>query len=109
MVVAGALALAGCSKSANGPAPVNADGVPVMDMAKLRSEFSSADEEVRQSLDKAAFAVRYSNYTVALEELNKLSNNPKLSEAQKKAVTDFIDQLKKAIASAAPQAAQPAR
>ena len=92
--MAGMLALAGCGKPKQPPPP---PVPPVADVGKLFEAFPSPSAEVQGSLDKVRFAVRYRQLDVALAELDKLAQIPDLTDAQKKAVSDKIEQVKRAI------------
>jgi hypothetical protein len=104
LLLAGVFALAGCGKSSK-PQP-SADAA-VMDMRQLQQAFPSPSNEVQSSLDKVRMAIRYRQVEVVLAELDKLANNASLTEPQKKAVNDKIEQVKQAISAAA--AAKPAQ
>jgi hypothetical protein len=94
VLMAGMLALAGCGKPKQPPPP---PVPPVADVGKLFEAFPSPSAEVQGSLGKVRFAVRYRQLDVALVELDKLAQIPDLTDAQKKAVSDKIEQVKRAI------------
>jgi len=73
------------------------NGVKV-DLPKLQEAFQGADQSVQASLSQATFGIRYRQYAVAFQELEKLSANPSLTEPQKKIVTDVLSQMKQAVA-----------
>jgi hypothetical protein len=52
-----------------------------------------------------AFGVRYGDYPKALMALDQLSNNPNVTDAEKKAVNEVLEQVKK-LAQNAPAPAQ---
>ena len=94
VVMAGALAVAGCGKSSQ-KAPPHQPGV--VNLADLRQAFPDPTPEIRASLDKLRFSTRYGQHEAALVELDKLANVPNLTDPQKKAVNDVIEQVKEAI------------
>ena len=99
-LLAGALALVGCGKS-EPPAPVQ-QGVAI-DLPKLSDAFANATPETQSLLSAVASGVRYGEYASALAALDKLAKIPNLNEAQKKIVTEVIEQVKQ-VASKAPTA-----
>lgn len=101
LLVAGVIALAGCGKSGQ---PAAATGSPMIDLMKLTEAFQAAPPALRSSVDKIRMGVRYSNYPEALVELDKLANDPNVTEPQKKIVNDVIEQLKKALTAMATNA-----
>jgi hypothetical protein len=93
VLMAGVLALAGCGKSNKQPA--RTPGVP--NVSDLLQAFPNPSQDVTTSLDKIRFASRYGQWEQALVELDKLSNMPNLTDEQKKAINDVIEQVKEAI------------
>src|ERR1035437_2412087 len=96
ILMAGALALTGCGKSGKAVAPVRPPGT--VDLSEVQLAFPTPTPEVASSLDKARFSARYRQYDVVLVELDKISHMPNLTDPQKKAVNDEIEQVKQAIA-----------
>jgi hypothetical protein len=99
-----ALALAGCSKEsgdAPGPIPVYY-GVKMDALPKLDTEFKTAAPDVQNGVNAAKRALRYQLYPQTLAELGKLAKNPSLTEPQKKAVTDLLEQVKQVVAASKP-------
>ncbi len=94
-LVAGVLALAGCSKS-NQPAP----GAGSVDIKKLQDAFPSPDPMVQNSLDKLKFLINQGRFEPALNELATMSRIPSLTPEQKQAINDVTEQVKKAAAAA---------
>ena len=92
--MAGVLAVAGCKKSAPKPPPRQPG---VVDISPLQQAFPNPSPEVQACIQKIRFAARYGTYEPALPELDKISNLPDLTEPQKKAINDVIDQVKEAI------------
>ncbi len=74
-------------------------GVKV-DWPKLDTDFADTDPEVQNAAYMAKRHIRYQRFADALVELEKLSSNPKLTEAQKKLVADLLEQTKQAAAKA---------
>jgi hypothetical protein len=103
ILFAGVLALAGCSKSSD-QAPPAPSGV--IDLGALQQAFPSGGPEVQKSFDKIRFATRYRQFPLALAELDKLAQMPGLTDAQKKAVNDLIEQVKQTMSTAAAKPAQ---
>ena len=97
-LLAGVFALAGCGKSSK---PQPSAAVAVTDMGKLQQAFPSPSAEVQASLNKVRFAVRYRQYEIVLTELDKLAKDASLTEPQKKAVNDKLEQVKQAVSAAA--------
>ena len=100
------LACAGCKRSGSGvPPKTDFDGVKV-DWPKLDSDFANSDPEVQNVAYMAKRHIRYYRFLNALVELDKLSTNPKLTDAQKKVVNELIEQTKQALAKAPPPAGE---
>jgi hypothetical protein len=98
VLLAGVCILAGCGKSSK---PQPSAVVAVMDMRKLQQAFPSPSAEVQGSLDKVRMGVRYRQFEIVLTELDKLGNDASLTESQKKAVNEKIEQVKQGISAAA--------
>jgi len=106
-LLAGCLLLgAGCKKREQyvGP-PQEYYGIKV-NWAKLNTEFTNASPDVQANVSLAVRAFRYALFTNALVELDKLANNPNLTDAQKKLVSDLSEQTKQVIAKAPPSPEQ---
>jgi hypothetical protein len=99
VLMASVLALAGCGKSSEPQRPAVAGAI---DIGKLQQAFPTVSPEVQNGFDKIRFAVRYRQFPLALAELDKLARMPGLTDVQKKAVNDFIEQVKQTINAAAP-------
>src|SRR5438477_7095879 len=97
------LAAPGCSKSDKTPQSAEVNGVTV-DLPKFNEAFAEADPEVKRTATEVGFNIRYGKYEDALMALDKLVNDPKVNDNQKKIVNQLIDQTKK-LANAAPAAA----
>ena len=98
-----ALSGAGCKKSSDVPAAAQINGVTV-DMPKLNEAFANSSQELRSTVTQVGFNIRYTKYEDALMALDKLANDPNVTEDQKKVVNQLIDEVKK-LANAAPAAA----
>lgn len=96
LIVVG-LGLAGCGKS-GGSAGANVDPSPI------EKTFAAAEPTLKAAADKAVAAVKGADYSGALAELQKLGANLKLTDEQKKAITDVLAQVQKAIAEAGTKA-----
>jgi hypothetical protein len=103
ILTVGVLALAGCSKSDKGP-PARQPGR--VDISQLQQQFPSPAPEVAASIEKVRFACRYRTFDTAQAELDKLAQLPNLTEPQKKAVDDVVEQVKSAIKAGAAAPAQ---
>jgi len=97
-----ALAFAGCGKKEPPTPPAyEISGVKV-DMPKLQAAFAGAPPELTSDINTATSMVRYGQYEKAMQSLDKLSSNPALNDAQKKVVTDVLEQLKQVVMKAGP-------
>jgi hypothetical protein len=96
----GLLALAGCGKSESSkPAAVPPGAI---DLGSLQRAFPAPTPEVLTSLDKIRRGARYRQFAPVLAELNKLAQLPDLTEPQKKALSNVIEQVKVAINTGPP-------
>jgi hypothetical protein len=96
-----ALAVAGCSKSAQAPAVPEINGVKV-DFPKLQHTFESAGPEIQQNVSETIQGVRYGMYEKSLEALDKLANDSNVNAEQKKVVNELIESVKQLMAKAPP-------
>jgi hypothetical protein len=95
-------AFVSCGKSDHTEAPnTEYSGVKV-EWPKLDTEFAHSDPELQASADMAKRHIRYSRFPQAEVELDKLFRNPKLTESQKKVVSDLREQTKQVMAKAPP-------
>lgn len=90
-----AFALGGCGKS----------GSASVDPSPVEKSFAGAEDTVKATATKAVNAVKSADYNAAMSELLKLAADPKLTDSQKKAVAEVLDQLKAAVAEAGKEAA----
>jgi len=97
VVMAGALALAGCSKQGSS-----------VDTAALETSFKAAEAALKDSADRAVAAIKAADYSGALAELKKLAEEAKLTPEQQQAIKDVIAQVQKVVAEAAGKAAEEA-
>jgi hypothetical protein len=95
VLMAGTLALVGCGKSSKETAAPRQPGV--VDLSALQTAFPDPNPDVKASLDKLRFSARYGQLEAELVELDKFISIPNLTEPQKKAVNDVIEQVKAAI------------
>jgi hypothetical protein len=96
------VAFAGCKKADQTVAPNTVFNGVKVDWPKLETEFGNSDQELQKTASLAVRHIRYSQFPDAAGVLERLSGDPKLSEAQKKVVSDLLEQTKQAIAKAAP-------
>ena len=87
------LVLSGCSKSGS-----------QIDASPIEKSFASADTTLKSAADKAVSAIKSADYSAATAELQKLAGNAKVTEEQKKAITDVLAQIQKAVAEAGTKA-----
>jgi hypothetical protein len=96
------VAFAGCKKSDQSATQgKESDGVQV-DWPKFDKEFAGSDQELQTSAALVKRSIRYTEFPQALAELERLSSNPKLTEAQRKIVSDLLERTKQVIAKAPP-------
>ena len=91
------VAFAGCKKEDPAKAAAQAYHGINVDWVKLDAVFATAGQETQDNITLVKRFFRYAQFPQALIELDKLSNNPNLTEPQKKLVTDLFEQTKKAI------------
>jgi hypothetical protein len=95
ILTVGVLALAGCSKSNKEASTARVPGR--VDLTQLLQQFPSPTPEVTACLEKVRFACRYRTFDTAQAELDKLAQLPDLTEPQKKAVAEVVEQVKVAL------------
>jgi hypothetical protein len=96
VLMAGTLALVGCGKSSS-KETTSTRQPGVVDLSPLQTAFPDATGDTKASLDKLRFSARYGQLEAELVELDKILATPNLTEPQKKAVNDVIEQVKAAI------------
>ena len=79
-----------------------------VDTAPLEQSFASADSETKARVDSAVASIKGANYSAAMDELQKLANDAKLTPEQQQAIKDVLAQVQKAITDAAGEAASEA-
>jgi uncharacterized protein with von Willebrand factor type A (vWA) domain len=90
------LAWAGCSKSGN------------VDTSKLEKSFSGSTPELKTEADKIVSAIKSKDFAAAQTGLQNLAYNAKVSDEQKQAIQDVLDQVKKKVTEAAGKAKEEA-
>jgi hypothetical protein len=105
LLALGLAGFCGCSKSDKPPTTQQVNGVGV-DLPKLSQAFASSSPEVLSDVSQVSFGLRYGDYMKSLAALDKLANNPAVTEPQKKVVNDVIEQVKKVMAQAPAPPAQ---
>ena len=98
ILTVGVLTLAGCGKSDKGPPPRQSGRV---DITQLQEQFPNPTPEVAASIEKVRFACRYRTFDSAQAELDKLAQLPNITEPQKKALDEVVEQIKTAIKAGA--------
>ena len=99
ILLAGALAFAGCGKSNSDEQ--RAQEIPaLMALPKFQHAFPSPTPQQQGDFSEAYRFVRYSQYPKALAALDKLASDPGLTEPQKKAISDLIEAVKQTMAKA---------
>jgi len=98
LVLVSVVAIAGCGKPKPPPSPTVAFNAHV-DIAKLQETLSTnTDTEVQASLTRIASGLRYGyDFEAVLVELDKLNQNPNLTEPQKKVVGEVMEQVKQVL------------
>ena len=95
-----AVTLSGCD---------NSSGSAGVDPSPIQKSFATAEAGVKSAADTAVSAIKSADYSGALANLQKLAGDAKLTDAQKKAVADTIDKVKKAMADMASKASDGAK
>lgn len=93
-LIAAALGVVGCSKRGSGSSSV--DTAPLEKISQ-----SSADAPTKTTVDNAVSEIKSVNYSGAMADLAKLTQNPTLTPQQRQDVQDAFVQVQKAAASAA--------
>jgi hypothetical protein len=99
------LGLAGCKKAEPPQAEgtIQLYGVTVA-IPKLDTEFQTAPPNVQTQVTQVKNAYRFGQYAKMVVELDKLANDPALTEPQKKLATDLIEQMRQVLAKSSPPA-----
>lgn len=77
-----------------------------LDTAKVQSAFQTAEADDKAEVDKAISSIKSGDYTGALASLQKASANLKLTEEQKSALADLINQVKAKVGETAQKVAE---
>jgi pectin methylesterase-like acyl-CoA thioesterase len=72
---------------------------------KLSQSFATASAEVKAEVDKALGALKTKDYLTALTALKKVTDTVKLTDAQKRAVTDSVTDIEVIVAENPPPGA----
>jgi len=80
-----------------------------VDTSKLEKSFASAEAGVKDVVDKAIAAVKEGKYGEAAGQLTAAAGNAGLTDDQKSALQDVIDQVQAKIKEAAGKAAEDAK
>jgi hypothetical protein len=91
------IAFVGCSKPES--PPVRVGGI---DSTQLRQAFQDSPAETHRAVDQVLLKVRYHQYPEAIAGLDALTSDAAITEPQKKAITNTIEQVKNVMASPAP-------
>jgi hypothetical protein len=96
--------LAGCKKAEQSAGPPQEYYGVKLNWSRLDTAFTNASPEVQNDAYLAVRAFRYAQFPQALFQLDRVLNNPTLTDAQKSLVNDLIEQTKQVIAKAPPPA-----
>ena len=99
LLVAAVMAFTGCGKKATAGGE---ESSPSARFAQFREVFQTPTPEQQQVVAKVSMGIRYRTYADAVAALEQLSTDASLNDAQKKAVTNLIESIKKMAASAPP-------
>ena len=102
---AGVIAVAGCTKAQPPPQPTTVNGMR-LDVSKLRQAFADASPTLQRSVSAVTMPLRYGQKAEALAALEKLASSPDLTEPQKKAANELLEQLRQAVNQAPAKPAQ---
>lgn len=83
-------------------------GKAKVDTGKLESAFSSAEATVKSEIDKAVQAIKAEDLAGALTQLQKTYARAKLTEQQKQAIKEMVENLQKMIAEGATKSVEKA-
>jgi hypothetical protein len=96
VLAAGMFAAGGCNRTPAPPKVTNVNGVAVAMPELVQSLNTNTAPEIRQSITKMAYGLRYRDMPSVLAELDKLASSPALTDAQKKLVAEVTEQVKQA-------------
>lgn len=66
-----------------------------VDTAKLEASFSTAEPSKKSEVDKAVASIKSQDWSGAMASLQRVGSDAKLTEEQKQAVKDTLDQIGK--------------
>jgi hypothetical protein len=106
LIGAGLVCFAGCKKAEpqQPEGTIQLFGVTVA-IPKLDTDFPNPPPGVQTAIRQVKNAYRFGQYGKMIVELDKLANDPALTEPQKKLANDLIEQMKQVLAKA-PERAQ---
>ena len=96
------LSFVSCGKKAPEVPPAQDIAGVKVDLPKLQQVFADAPQPVQDQFHQATSGMRYGQYEKALQYLDKLLNDPAVTDAQKKVVSEVIEQMKQVIAKVGP-------
>ena len=95
-------AFAGCKKSEQSSGPAQEYYGVKLNWSHLSTAFTNASPEAQNDAYLAVRAFRYSQFSQAMVQLEKLAGEPGLTDAQKNLVNELIEQTKQVITKAPP-------
>jgi len=93
---------ASCGKKESAALPAQDIGGVKVDIPKLQQVFAAAPQPVQDQFHQATASMRYGQYEKALQYLDKLLNDPAVTDPQKKVVSEVIEEMKQVIAKVGP-------
>ena len=98
LLLASLLALPACKKSEPPPLAGTMTMFDInVELPRLEQEFQSASPELQSAVIEIKMKCRRWQLSEMLVDLDKLANNPSLSESQKKAVSDISGEVKQVL------------
>lgn len=97
-LIAATLGVVGCSKHGSGSSTV--DTAPLEKISQ-----QSTDAPTKSAVDNTISEIKGANYSGAMTDLGKLTQNPTLNPDQRQVIQDMFVQVQKAAADAANKAA----
>lgn len=91
-LIAAALGVVGCSKQGSG----SSSSVDTAPLEKISQ--TSADAPTKSAVDNTVSEIKSANYSGALTDLGKLTQNPTLTPQQRQDIQDLYVQVQKAAA-----------
>jgi len=96
------LAAAGCKKEQQQMGPPQEYYGVKLNWLQLNTAFTNASPEAQNDAYLAVRAFRYSQFPQAMLQLEKLANEPGLTDGQKSVVNELMEQTKQVVAKAPP-------